>query len=276
MPEQALEYQLAELKPEDFMVIPSLNVAIAKAKARAANGEVLVNISWYNTNLLTQSLSLNPSSITYLYSSTGEWDKARKYLEQYYPGLEKDFISGEYEWVDSLLAFPNADGNYSPKLQISGIEKGKVPLLIDHAKVEKSGGDYILKEGELTKVTEVPELPLKGGYIQDWNDKLGLPTEVGKNPNEKFERAYFLVNTYYDYHEGLRALFRGHWSSHARERRFSANAYWGPSASLSDVGFRLVRTLSADEGFVRMPRAEYERLTKLSKELNELLSKVKF
>lgn len=281
MPEQALQYQLAELKPEDFMVIPSLNIAIAKAKARASDGKVLTRISWYDTKLLTQGLGSN-----YFLPTSAQWGGkekgARPYLQQNYPELEKDFISGECEWVDSLLAFPNSERGYSPRLQIPGIKEGKVPLLIDHAKVEKSGESYILKEGKLTKVTEVPELPLKSRYIQAWSEGLGLPTKVGKDPNEKFEGAYFWVNTDYSYHEGLRALVRGLWGWRAREGRFDTYADWDPSDSGSGVGFRLSRVASADEGFVKIPRTDYEAMikereavSKSMKRLEELLSRVK-
>lgn len=268
MPEQTLQYQLAELKPEDFMVIPSLDIAIAKTKAKAVSGEVLARISWYDTKQLTQSLSSN-----YFLPTSSQWSKAREYLQQNYPELEKDFITGKYEWVDSLLAFPNEERQYSPRLQISGIKKGKVPLLIEQSKVERSGDSYTLTEG---KVTEVSELPLKSGYIQAWNKDLGLPTKVGEKPNEKFEGAYFWVDTDYSYHEGLRALLRGRWAWPARAGRFDTGADWAPSLSPSAVGFRLGRAASADSDYVRMPRAEYERLTKLSKELSESLAKVKF
>ncbi len=259
MPKQALQYQLAELRPEDFMVVPSLNIAISKAKARASDDKVLTSISWYGTKMLTQSLGSN-----YLLPTSSQWSKSREYLQQNYPELEKDFITGEVEWVDSLLAFPNQERQYSPRLQLSGIKKGKVPLLIEQSKVERSGDSYVLKEG---KITEVPELPLKNGYIQDWNDDLGLPTKVGKNPNERFEGAYFWVNTNYGYHEGLRALVRGRWGWGGREGRFLTPAGWLPSASDSLVGFRLVRTSNADD-FVRMPRAEYEALIKQKEMIN--------
>ncbi len=271
MPEQALQYQLSELKPEDFMVIPSLNVSIAKTKAKASDGNVLTRISWYDTKLLIQGLGSN-----YFLPTSAQWGGkekgARPYLQQKNSEVEKNFITGEVEWVDSLLAFPNEEGKYSPRLQISGIKKGKVPLLIEQSKVERSGDNYTLTKG---KVTEVPELPLTDGYIQGWNDELGLPTEVGKSPNERFEGAYFWVNKDYDYYEGLRALLRGPWGWHDRERRFDTDAIWYPSNSNSFVGFRLGRAASADEDFVRMPRTEYKRLAELSKELNDILSKAK-
>lgn len=240
MPEQALQYilaelQLAELKPEDFMVIPSLNVVIAKAKARAADGYVLTDISWYDTKLLIQNLGSN-----YFLPTSSQWSRAREYLQQNYPELEKDFISGD-EWVDSLLAFPNGKRQYSPRLQISGVEKGKVPLLIEQSRVERFGDSYIITDG---KVTEYPELPLENGFIQEWNDELGLPTKVGEYPNERFERAYFRVNTDYDYHEGLRALVRGCWSwrGHVSARRFGTDALRDPSYSDWFVGFRPLRS----------------------------------
>ena len=260
------------------MVVPSLNVAIAKAKARASDDKVLTRISWYDTKLLTQGLGSN-----YFLPTSAQWGGkekgARPYLQQNYPELEKDFISGECEWVDSLLAFPNEEREYSPRLRISGIKKGKVPLLIEQSKVERSGDNYVLTEG---KVTEVSGLPLKSGYIQDWSEDLGLPTKVGNNPNERFEGAYFWVNTDYGYHEGLRALLRGPWYWHARERRFYTAAVWSPSFSDSLVGFRLGRAVSADEDFVKIPRLEYEAIVKEKetisqsmKILDKLLSKIK-
>jgi len=267
-----LQYQLAELKPEDFMAVPSLNVAIAKVKARASDGKVLT-ISWHDTKLLTQNLGSN-----YFLLTSSQWSRASEYLQQNYPELEKDFISGEYEWVDSLLAFPNEEGQYSRRLQISGIEKGKFPILIEQSKVERSGANYVLTEG---KITEVSGLPLNSGYIQAWSEDLGLPTKVGNNPNERFERAYFWVNTDYNYHEGLRALIRGRWAWQGRERRFNTAADWGPSVSGSDLGFRLSRAVSADEDFVKISRLEYEAITKEKeiisqsiKNLDKLLSRV--
>jgi hypothetical protein len=234
MPEQALQYQLAELRPEDFMVIPSLNIDIAKAKTRAANAKVLANISWYDAKLLTQSLGSN-----YLLPTSSQWSRAREYLQQNYPELEKDFITGEHEWVDSLLAFPNEERRYSPRLQIPGISKGRFPLLIEQSKVERDGDKYVLTKGN---VTEVPELPLKCGYIQDWNEDLGLPTKVGDNPNERFEGAYFWVDPKYGSYEGLKALLRGHWYWYPRLRRFVMHADLDPSFSYSEVGcFRLGR-----------------------------------
>jgi len=268
MTKRILGYQLAELKLEDFITIPSLNVAIAKTKTRTADGKVLTRISWYVTKLLIQRLGSN-----YFLPTSAQWNKAREYLQQNYPELEKDFISGEYEWLDSLLAFPNADGNYSSRLQISSIKKGRVPLLIEQSKVERSDNGYVITDG---KVTEVPELPLKDGYIQDWDEDLGLPTKVGENSNKKFKGAYFCIDTDYNYHEGLRALVHGTWVLRGHERRFITLADWFPYDAHCDVGFRLGRTVSADKEFVRMPRAEYEKLSKLSKELNELLSRVIF
>lgn len=266
MTETSLQYQLTELRPEDFTPIPSLNAAIANAKARTSDDKVFTIIKWYDTKLLTQSLG------SYFLPTSAQWSTAREYLQQNNPEVEKDFISGECEWVDSLLAFPNKDRTYSPRLKISGIKKGKHPLLVEQSTVERDGDDYVITEGN---VREVPQLPLKSGFIQAWSKELGLPTKVGENPNEKFERAYFNVDADYDYHEGLRALLRGHWFLADRAGRFGTVALWDPSHSHSYVGFRLCRVANVDEDFVRMPRAEYTRLTELSKELNGLLSKVK-
>jgi hypothetical protein len=242
--------KLIEPKPEDFIVIPDLNIAITKDKARTVYG-TLTNISWWNTKLLIQSLGSN-----YFLPTSAQWSKAMEYLEENYPKLRRSFVTVVDEWVDSLLALPYK-GKYSSKLQIPGIEEKKVPLLIEQSKVERRGGDYVVTEG---KVREVPELPLKPGYIQAWDEDLGLPTKVGGIPNEKFGGAYFM------FLEGeLRAL------------SYDGGLYlfMRPPHVVGGFSFRLARGLSDDEKFVRIPRAEYRRLLKLSKELNELLSRVR-
>jgi hypothetical protein len=43
---------------------------------------------------------------------------------------------------------------------------------------------------------------LESGFIQEWDESLGLPTKVGENPNEKFE-GLFSIDKRYDFHEGL-------------------------------------------------------------------------
>lgn len=125
-------------------------------------------------------------------------------------------------------------------------------------------------------------MPLKSGYIQNWNEDLGLPTKVGKEPNERFGGAYFWVDTDYSYHEGLRPVVRGPWCWHGRGRRFYTIAGWAPWLSLSDGGSLLGRAVSVNEDFVKIPRLEYEAIIKEKetisqsmKKLEELLSKVK-
>lgn len=262
MLEQDLRYQLKEPKQEDFIVIPSLNIAIAKSKARKKDGEVLTGISCYEIIMLIQSLGSQ-----YFLPTSYQWSKSREFLKEKYPELEKDFISDKLEYVGSILAFPKENGEYSPTLQIPEIKKGKAPLLIEQLKVEKEGDKYILKEG---KVTEVPGLPLKSGYIQGWDDDLGLPTKVGEKPNSKFEGGYFDVNKDYNYHEGLRVVVRGLWPWYDPRRRFDILVKWHPS-QLSSIGFRLGTT---PDGFLRMPRTEYETLPKLIKEMYELSPRI--
>jgi hypothetical protein len=257
MPKQTLKYQIEPPKPEDFIWIPSLRMYIAKNKARRSDSEKILqeikeyykryrhltddeiddfireyykdgfhvgDISWFDAKLLVQSLNTGSDSITYSFPSSSEWDKIGKYLHQNYPEVEKEFRRG-LQWVDSLLAFPDKKGKYDPRLQISGIKKGKVPLLIDHPKVEKLGKSYIIKEGELTRVTEVPEFPVeidhaKWSYVQAWDEDLGLPTKVGEKPSKEFEEGYAWISE-----SGLRAILRG-------RNRFDILIEWDPSYDL--------------------------------------------
>jgi len=56
MPGQTLDYQLAEIRPEDFVPIPGLDLAIAKDRARRVDGELLGGTTWYETKMIIQGL----------------------------------------------------------------------------------------------------------------------------------------------------------------------------------------------------------------------------
>ena len=260
---QNLDYQLAKPKSEEFIPVPGMNIALAKTKARAPDGKILRNISWYDAKLLIQDLGSN-----YFMPTSAEWSKAERYYYLTYPEVEMDFTARP-EWVDSLLAFPNEKGEYNPRLKIPDIKKGRVPLLIERSKVVKTSEKRcVIEEG---RVMEVPELPLRSGYIKAWDDDLGLPTKVGENPSEEFEKAYFWLDASYG---GLRAIVRGLCTQDAPGRRFSVTATFSPSESSWKIGFRLAKRVS-DEDFVKIPRANYEELSELSEELKRLSSKYK-
>jgi hypothetical protein len=134
--------------------------------------------------------------------TSSQWSKAREYLRQNHPELERDFLrynanesQENFEIVDSLITIPDKAGKYPLKF-LEGRE-GTAPILIEQSKVEESEqikaghyyiANYIITEG---KVREIPELPLANGYIQEWDEDSGLPTRVGKEPCGNFEGAYF-------------------------------------------------------------------------------------
>ena len=161
-------------------------------------------------------------------------DKAREHLPE---GFRSEDIL--FAWTDSLLALPDKNGNYSPSLQIPEIERGKVPILIEESKVEKVDDRNLITEG---KVIEVPELPLESGFIQEWDESLGLPTKVGENPNEKFE-GLFSIDKRYDFHEGLRAIIYGLPPLGELCKGRFVSACLSPSFSHRSLGFYLARVL---------------------------------
>ncbi len=262
-------YKLLDYGPKDFVEIDDLNIAISKSKAKTADGKLLTNINWYDAKLLIQSLGPN-----YFLPTSSQWGKAREFLRRKHPELEQDFIYGAAEWVDSLIAFPNDEGKYSPKLQIPDIKKGKFPLLIEKSKVEKIGEDYIITEG---KVVEVPNLPISPGFIHSWDDELGLPTKIDEEPSEEFEGAYFIINRNYEYYEGLRAISRGYIirPCYENDRRFTTIANWTPYSSHSSLGFRLGID-NYRSGYVKIELEKYWELLGLVKRLEEIFLSVRF
>ncbi len=246
MLEKATKYQLAELKPEDFAVIPRLNVAVAKTKVRIAGNRVLTNINWFEAKLLIQNLGSD-----YFMLTSSQWSKARDHLTRVSPNVEIDFITGENEWVDSLLAFPSEDGKYSARLQIPTTKKEKVPLLIEQSRVEMVQYQakiekYYYNTYNITKgkVTEVPKLPSFYGYIEKWDDDLGLPTKVGSDYSKSVNGSIFAVSTNYDCDEGLRALVCSKdrkADPHNPCRWFNLEAGIQPSLASPNISFRLAK-----------------------------------
>ncbi len=201
-----------------YREVPGLGLYIAQTKALDAQGRPLVNITWYDAKLWTQERNL-------LLPTSRQWSESRAYLEQEHPDTERDMITGPAEWTDSLIAWPNANGNYASNLNPMP-NPGKHPLLIQGSTVYRKDGGYVINGG---KRVELPNLPKIFGRLDKNIPELGLVNQ-----------AYLWSSSNTDYEEGLRAVFRGYgWFP--RERRFDAGANWWPSLSGSVLGFRPAR-----------------------------------
>lgn len=152
---------LAELKIGDFIVIPSQKFAITKVKIQDITGRILTSYKWYDIKMFVQKLG--PS---YFLPTSAQWNKAREYLQLHYPEVEKDMITNEYEWVDSLLAIPNKKQEYSSKIKIPKLKKGKNPILIEHPIIKKIGENYIIKQGKVTEVPKKNSIPIRVIYYK--------------------------------------------------------------------------------------------------------------
>ncbi len=235
----------------NYKQVPELNLYVATTKA-LTDGRPIVDITWYAAKQWVQERGL-------VIPTSKEWSAARAYFEKNHLDIERDMISGPAEWTDSLIAWPNKDGSYSPQLNPK-VKQGKVPVLIEGSFVDTRNGNYLIDGGERV---ELPTFPKSDGRLRNHIPELGL-----------IEDAYIWSNSDFNYCEGLRPVFRGDWGLGPRVGRFGAVANGGPSVSSAGLGFRPARRGLIENGnetdFVKIPREEAEVLYKT---LGKLLGK---
>ncbi len=219
--------------------IPS-GLYVATTKALDERGIPVVDITWYGSKEWVQEKGL-------VLPYSREWSEAREHFKTNHPDIEKDMITGPAEWTDSLIAHPNKNGDYASNLNNTRLPKrgkGKYTLLVEGSVVEKrSDGSYVIDGGE---VIELPNFPNQVGYLQKAIPELGLT-----------EESYLLINFDFNYDKGLRPVIRGgKWDIH--DRRFGADANWGPLDSSSILGRRPAKRGLVGTGnetdFLRVPR----------------------
>ena len=234
---------IQEQKKEDFIHIPSESFGISKTrvltKEKILESHILSRISWIETKFLDIALGY-----LYFLPSSGQWSKAREFLEKHYPEVEIGMITGYMEWVDTLIATPIKNGFYSRRI-IPELQKGRYPIVIEGAiPIQKK--DEIQFNVKNARVIEFPELPVRNGYIQDWNEKLGLPTQVGNEPCQKYENAKYYFFGDAPIPDGIRAVIRSgtpvKYSLHIKSdyaTRYEVLADYTPSFSYSILSCRL-------------------------------------
>jgi len=200
--------ELYSLKEDDFVTIPELEFKITKYAFQFE-----WNTDWYDTKLIIQGLGQE-----YYLPTSSEWGKASKYFKLSYEG----------EFTDSILAYPDRNGEYNYGLQIPGMpRKGTVPLLIEKSKLEKHGKYRIIVDG---KFREIANVPSQSGYIKEYDENLGITISIGKYPIEEFDGAVHTFNQQDNgwghldgYDEGLFSIVRGGIESHGSEdgRKFN-------------------------------------------------------
>jgi hypothetical protein len=192
---------------EDLVFIPDLNCYVSKFKVKNVG-----RLSWYT---ITKSLE----SLGYGLPLSREWNKVERFMNK--NSIENDFLKGPLEFTDTLLILPDERGNYSPKIYNFTHGYYNKILLVEHPKIVKFSDDLLFEKGE---VEEVKNLPLKSGYVQEWDEDLGLPKKVGDRPNKEFFGAYFRINSDPNYGDGLRVIVRGNWTEYKQSRRFDVRA----------------------------------------------------
>jgi len=224
-------------REEDFLDVPDTNLSIAKDLITDTKREPVVVANWFQAKETAKVLDTGfdlPTLSTLM--------KAKKSLPL--SPLESGDLTVEIggEWTDSAVAWPDEYGRYSPRIRIPGVSEGKNPILIEHSKLRDDSKfpglfKYVLVDGV---VTELPNLPRYEGYVEEFDEKTGLPTKLHSlKPKDKTGLVYYNPNLPRDSYQdemcmGLRAVALG-------RKNNVISLVWPTGILLTYLGFRVNR-----------------------------------
>jgi hypothetical protein len=172
---QEIRSLVLQPREEDFLDVPNTNLSIAKDLITDTKREPVVVANWFQAKETAKALDTGfdlPTLSTLM--------KAKKSLplSPLESGDPAVVIGGE--WTDSAVAWPDEYGRYSPRIRIPGVREGEHPILIEHSKLRedpKFPGLFkdVLVDGV---VTELPNLPRYEGYVEEFDEKTGLPIKL--------------------------------------------------------------------------------------------------
>lgn len=217
-----------DVRPEKFVFIPATGSHVYISKANGYDVQNIIYQNGYDGIRMAQRLCLNPTS-------SAEWCKSRKYFQDMseveFSGrtgcaIKYDYETGDAERTSTLLAFRSGSGDF-PKdvqdlLKKAGFD-GKVAL-IDFPYVQEDSDIFI--PSPRTRIVDVSgRLPSEDGYIQDYDEDLGIPTKTGVEPNPNYDGACFSIAPH-----GTRQVIRSFQTDLLGSgRRFRVFARWAPS-----------------------------------------------
>lgn len=213
-----------DIAPEKFRYNKKLGIYLYPEKSSYESGETITDVHFSQASKLAEQHGL-------VIPTLAQWGNERERLRKLdekagrsyddRESLERDYIRGEVEFTGSILDFT-----------------GKTPVLWEGFRIEGerfTGG----------KRTDVKWLPKHSGYIQDFDEELGLPTKLGDEPRDEYHGACYWVVT----PGGVRTTLRGgDWGPNLGSR-FNVDASYEPSVSDSRMGFRV----ASENGKVLIP-----------------------
>lgn len=176
------------------------------------DGNIVSNISWYDTKMLLDVLHRK-------LLTSAQWSVAEIWSRANNPEMNRNMITGVYEWTDSLIDF-----------------EGPKTTLIEGSKVLREGKEYYIQDG-IRK--EVDWLPRENGHVQDFDFETGLPKKVGFEPSKKYFNCYYFVEPEKQVPVVRSAYGVDHECRYPNEyRRFQMDIYFPLSDTFPFIGFR--------------------------------------
>jgi len=134
--------------------------------------------------------------------------------------------------LNALVVFPENFEECQIHLE-QKIPKPKVPLLLHEFKPIIKGEKYNFIAQE---ITELPQLPLKSGYIAQIDEMNLLPTAISEEPCAEFFGAFYWVKPF-----GLRTFVTEIGVIDPLECLYGKALWWSPKDARSFIGVRAVR-----------------------------------
>lgn len=252
-----------ETAPEDFMYIPDMGMHVAKSKAKADNGDYLVELTAFHFLASAWRRGLNVLS-------SSDWGKSFKHFSD--EGTTKGYTHGPSEGTSTFLAY-REDGDYPKEVRDLLFQFNGDIALIDYPVAAMDNGDFLLDRGPRTRVVDVTDIipressyqgqmpgKILSGYVKSLDEELGIPTELGSVPNKDYgENGAFCWME----QSGLKWVVRAPhmWISY-QGKIASVEAIWNPWNRDPDIGVRLCSFEDPREALARKPIKHINKKTK--------------
>lgn len=236
---------ISHVNPEDFVLIPKTKSYISVF--RGCMEEPITGLNGYDEIRMVQEAGLYPTS-------SSEWGTSRKHFQLYskreFNGksgkeIEDGYKSKGVERTSTLLAF-RENGDFTPDvhdmLREEGFD-GKIAL-IDFPYVQEDEDIFI--PSPRTRIVDVTDkIPLENGFIQNYDDGLGIPVKnqiplenklMKAESSSHYYGAYFWIEPV----GGTKQIIRSGWGyTTIGGWRFNVAANWEPARTTSNSGINV-------------------------------------
>lgn len=144
-----------------------------------------------------------------------------------------------FNYSPPVILFPDGFEEYKTQF-IKPIKKSKVPLSLKEISIVKDHNKDLL---DVKKITPLPNLPLRSGYIAAIDENNGLPSSISDKPSEKYFGAYYWVKP-----TGLRTTVYGIGVTDPLECYYGIAHWWGLDDARPFIGVQLYQQIKEKSG----------------------------